>query len=451
MSIIMRNNPRYLAVYILNRIDRNGAYAEPLLNAYLSRNKLTKVHDRKLLTQVVYGTLRMRNHLDWIIQYFYKGKPASLETGLRNILRTALFQIIFTDRIPSFAAVDEAVQITKKLYPGRSGLVNGVLRNAIRKMEEVEYPDMEKDFSLYVSIVHSHPLWLVKRWMKRFGAEETLKLCKSNNETPPLAIRTNTFRTNRDKVLRELLNDGCKAESSRLSTHGIILTSPLTPVREMPQYKNGHIQVQDEASQLISFLVNPDPGEKILDTCAGIGVKTSHMAELMKNRGEITALDINKNKSETIQRLSSRLGITIIKPQVADATKDMGENYHGKFDRVLVDAPCSGMGTLRRNPEIKWRIQEKDLQSFPILQKKILNRSAGYPKRGGMIIYATCTIEAEENEEVVKDFLANHPDYERINLPEIINPDLIDNSGFFRTYPHRHGTDGFFGAVLLRS
>jgi 16S rRNA (cytosine967-C5)-methyltransferase len=170
----------------------------------------------------------------------------------------------------------------------------------------------------------------------------------------------------------------------------------------------------------------------------------------MKNRGEITALDINKNKSETIQRLSDRLGITIIKSQVADATKDIGGNYHGKFDKVLVDAPCSGIGTLRRNPEIKWRIQEKDLKSFPVLQKKILNRSAGYPKRGGMIIYTTCTIETEENEEVVKDFLATHPEYECINPPEIISPDLIDNSGFFRTYPHRHGTDGFFGAVLLK-
>ena len=450
LAVTMKNNPRSIAIQILNRIDREDAFAEPLLDSYLSMNILNNVHDRRLLTQLVYGTLRTRNHLDWFIQHLYKGKSSSMEDGLKNILRTALYQIIFTDRIPSFAAVNEAVKITKKIYPERSGLVNGILRNAIRKMDEIKYPDLKENPPLHISIVHSHPLWMVKRWIKRYGIEETLEFCRSNNNTPPLTLRTNTLKTGRDKILKELLDEGYKAESTKYSHHGIILSNPSMPVREMPQYKKGYIQVQDEASQLISFLVNPGIGEKILDICAGIGVKTSHIAGLMKNTGKIVALDINKNKSETMQKLSDRLGITIIEPQVGDATEDMGKNYHGNFDKVLVDVPCSGIGTLRRNPEIKWRIQENDLKSYPLLQKKILNCSAGYPKRGGMIIYSTCTIEAEENEEVVKDFLANHPDYKRIDPPENISPDLTDKNGFFRTYPHRHGTDGFFGAVLLR-
>ncbi|GAI67044.1 unnamed protein product, partial [marine sediment metagenome] len=292
----MKTNPRTIAIDILNRIDKTGSFAEPILDSHLSRDIFTNIHDRRLLTQLVYGTLRMRGHLDWIIQHLYSSRIESMDVGIKNILRTALYQLMFTDRIPEFAAVDEAVKITKKKYPGRSGLVNAILRNAIRKKGEFEYPDIDKAPSLHISIIYSHPLWLVKRWTGMFGVEETLAICKANNENPPLTLRVNRLKTDRDKLLKALSNEGLTVRPAEVSPDGIILLNPPVSVRETKYYKMGHIQIQDEASQLISRLVNPEPGEKIMDICAGVGGKTTHMAEMMQNDGSILALDISHKK-----------------------------------------------------------------------------------------------------------------------------------------------------------
>lgn len=446
----MKTNPRFIAVDILNRIDETGSFAEPILASHLSRNIFNNIHDRRLLTQLVYGTLRMRGHLDWIIQRLYSGRLKSMDVGIKNILRTALYQLMFTDRIPEFAAVDEAVKITKKRYPGRTGLVNAILRNAIRKKDEFEYPDIDKNPSSHISIVHSHPLWLVEKWTEIFGAGETLEICKTNNENPPFTIRVNRLKTDRDELLKTLSADGFSVQPAELSPDGIILSNPPVSVRETKYHKMGHIQIQDEASQLISHLVNPKPGEKIMDICAGVGGKTTHMAEMVQNNANILALDISHKKIGALKEMSERLGVTIIDTLVGDATSEPEKTLHGKFDRVLVDAPCSGLGTLRRNPEIKWRMLPKDLKSFPPLQKKILNSAGRYLKMGGVLIYSTCTIMPEENEEVVETFLTDNPDFERIHPPASIISKMTDNEGFFRTYPHHHGTDGFFGAVLLK-
>ncbi|MEA1935239.1 MAG: 16S rRNA (cytosine(967)-C(5))-methyltransferase RsmB [Thermodesulfobacteriota bacterium] len=446
----MENNPRTIAVNILNRIDKTGSFAEPILDSYLSRNIFNNIQDRRLLTQLVYGTLRMRGHLDWIIQHLYSGRLKSLDTGIKNILRTGLYQLMFTDRIPEFATVDEAVKITKKKYPGRSGLVNAILRNAIRKKGELEYPDIDKAPSLHISIIYSHPLWIVERWLKIFGVEETLEICKANNENPPLTLRVNRLKTDRDELLKVLSNDGFTVRPAEFSPYGTILSNPHVSVRETKYYKMGQVQIQDEASQLISRLVNPKPGEKIMDICAGVGGKTTHMAEMMQNTGNILALDISHKKIGSLKEMSERLGVTIIDTLTGDATSEPEKTLHGKFDRVLVDAPCSGLGTLRRNPEIKWRMLPEDLKSFPPLQKRILNNARHYLKRGGTLIYSTCTIMPEENEDVVASFLSDNPGFERIHPNATINDKMVDNDGFFRTYPHRHGTDSFFGAVLVK-
>lgn len=446
----MKNNPRSIAVDILNCVDETGSFAEPILDSYLKRDIFNNIQDRRLLTELVYGTLRMRGCLDWIIGCLYSGSPQSLDPGIKNILRTGLYQLMFTDRIPDFAAVDEAVKITKKKYPGRSGLVNAILRNAIRKKGEIEYPGIDKAPSSHISIVHSHPLWLVERLLKIFGVEETIKICRANNETPPLTLRVNRLKTDRDEILKALSDKGFTAQPAQLSPDGIILSHPPVPVREIKYYKMGHIQIQDEASQLISGLVNPKPGEKILDICAGVGGKTTHMAEMMRNKGTILALDINRKKIEALKEMSKRLGATIIDTLVADATPEPPKNLHGKFDRALVDAPCSGLGTLRRNPEIKWRLLPEDLKSFPPLQKRILKKACKYLKSGGTLIYSTCTITPEENEEVVAAFLSDNPGFEKVRPSASISEELIDNEGFFRTFPHRHTTDGFFGAVLVK-
>ena len=442
-----KKTSRHIAVEILNRIEQTGAFAEPLLDALLSRFPVN-LHDRRLLTNIVYGTLRMRGRLDWIIGQLYRGNLMDMEIGVKNILRMGLYQIMFTDRIPGFAIVDEAVKITKKLHPAGSGLVNAILRNAIRKRNEIVYPEMEQDPSLFISSVHSHPLWLVKRWIEVFSIEETIAICAANNEIPPFTLRVNRWKTTRDKTIEEMHRDSFNVRATDLSPDGVVLTNPTIPPREIPSYQMGHISVQDEASQLIAYLVAPKAGEAVLDICAGAGGKTTHLAEIMNNQGSILALDISSQKIRSLRDTAKRLGITIVDTLVGDATYNLGEAFQEKFDRVLVDAPCSGLGTLRRNPEIKWRISPEDVKNFASLQKCLLKNAASYVKKGGRLIYSTCTIMPEENEDVIEDFLSHHGGFRCMQPTGIIGGQLVDDRGFFRTDPSHHGTDGFFAAVL---
>ncbi|MEI8172868.1 MAG: 16S rRNA (cytosine(967)-C(5))-methyltransferase RsmB [Deltaproteobacteria bacterium] len=447
----MKNpSPRLMAVDILNRIEEKEAFAEPLLDAFLSRNDMTNIHDRRLLTEIVYGTLRMRGRLDWTIRQLYRGNFLLMETGIKNILRTAMYQMCFTDRIPEFAIVDEAVEITKKRYPAGSSLVNAILRNTIRKKDEISFPEIGKDPALHTSVLYSHPLWLVERWIKRFGIDETIALCKANNDVPPYTLRVNRLKTTRNRVAEDLLHDASDVRTTLYSPDGLIISHPAVSIRETASYKSGHIQVQDEASQLIACLVDPKPGDTILDVCAGTGGKTTHLAEIMKNRGRIVAIDVNDGKRESLRLSAARQGITIIDARWGDATRDMGNEFHEAFDRVLIDAPCSGFGTLRRNPEIKWRLHEKTVKESAPLQKMMLDRSAIYVKKGGVIVYSTCTIVQEENEENIEDFLSRHRDFHQICPPETIISSIMDERKYFKTYPHRHGMDGFFGAVLVK-
>jgi len=445
----MKNTPRNLSVRILNRVERGRAFAQPLLDSYLSKNIPASTQDRGLLTTLVYGTLRYRNRLDWVIRSVYNGNFDNMETGMLNILRVALYQILFTDRVPTYAATDEAVQMTKTMYPGRSNLVNALLRNAARKMNAIQYPLFDEDPLLHVSVAHSHPLWIVKMWAEQLGVEETHALCRSNNEIPPFTIRANRLKTTRPDLIGMLAECGCGASPSPYSPSGIELVNPPVPVNRMRLYEEGYFQIQDEASQLISLLLDPKPGEMVLDICAGAGVKTTHMAELMQNRGRIVAGDLHRNKIATSRIMARRLGSKIIEPMVHDATKDPRADLREMFDRVLVDAPCSGMGTLRRNPEIRWHSTPESLKAFPPLQKAILRHSASCVKKGGTMVYATCTISSDENEAVVREFLSTHPDFEYAR-PTAFAAGMLDTDGMFRTFPHRHGTDGFFGVAFQR-
>ena len=450
MRTVIGKTPRHIAVEILNRVEEQGAFAEPLLDAALSRAHQMNIHDRSLITRIVYGTLRMRGRLDWIIDHLYKGDFLSMDVSIKNILRAGLYQLLFTDRIPDFAVVDEAVEITKKTNPAGSGLVNAILRNAIRKRDRIAYPDIQEDPAYHISVFHSHPLWMVRKWIGTFGVEETAMLCKANNEIPLVALRVNILKINREKLIDECSRQGMEVKATSFSPDGLIISHPAMSVREMAFYKGGHFQIQDEASQLISRLVDPKPGENVLDVCAGTGGKTTHLAAIMNNRGRITALDIGEKKITALRKNAGRLGATNIDTQIGDAREMPGESFYGSFDRILVDAPCTGLGTLRRNPEIKWRTTEGDPKKFSVLQKAILASAARYLKKGGSLIYSTCTITTEENEEVVADFMAHHRDFICIHPPDAINSFLVDDRGYFRSYPHKHGIDGFFGAVLVK-
>ncbi len=446
----MKASARSLAVDILNRIDQAGLFAEPLLDQALSRGALTDAHDRRLLTEIVYGTLRMRGRIDWVIAFFYKGDPTTMDCSVRNILRTALYQFFFTDRIPAFAIVDEAVKLVKAMHPTASGLVNAILRNVMRREKEITWPQIEEDPAVHISVVHSHPLWLVKQWIASFGLGETLDLCKANNEIPPLTLRVNRLKSTREEVMRHLQQSGFNVRETQFSPDGLVLTHPAIPVRDTLSYKEGQIQVQDEASQLAARLLDPRPGEKILDACAGAGVKASYLAEIMQNQGTVTAVDISRQKVKALRENAERLGIVIVEPLVKDLREEPGEAFRGAFDGILLDVPCSGIGTLRRNPEIKWRITAQDLQRHADLQKRLLGFVAGCLRQGGRLVYCTCSVMPGENEAVIKDFISRHADFRCLRPPDIIPLSMVTDEGFFKTRPDLHGTDGFFGAILQR-
>lgn len=446
----LKANPRALAVDILNRVDEEQAFAEPLLDAVLSSGRPGSDADRGLLTFLVYGTLRMRGLLDFLIDRFYRGKPHALQTGIRNILRVALFQARFAEKIPVYAAVDEAVNTTKVLFPGREKLVNAILRNSLRGMAGVEYPGLEADPAGHIAVAHSHPRWLVERWLDGLGFEQTLALCKADNEIPPLALRVNLLKATRQDVMERLARAGHDVRPTGYSPEGIILAKPPVALREMHELTGGLLYVQDEASQLVSRFLAPEKRERVLDLCAGAGGKTTHLAALMENEGEIVAADIQAGKLEALNATARRWGITAVKTAVVDAADAAGTASLGSFDRVLVDAPCSGLGTLRRNPEIRWHLTAQKLGKFPPLQRRILGNAAACVKGGGVLLYSTCTVMPEENEGVVEAFLEGHRDFIPARPPAGFPAGVIDAKGFLRTFPHHHGTDGFFGALLRR-
>ena len=435
---------------ILNRVALTEAYAEPLLDACLSQGHLPNIHEHKLTTHLVYGVLRTQGRLDWIIRTLYRGDFNSLDISIINILRTGLYQLLYTSRIPPAAAVNEAVNLAKVRCPAGASLVNAILRNYLRRQEGLAYPSPEHDLEDYIAVMHSHPRWLVRRWLAAFGREKTLALCAANNEIPPSTLRVNRLKVTRPAAALELQKAGLEVKETTLSPDGLVIAKGAAALRETQSFQQGHVLRQDEASQLISHFLAPVPGEVNLDFCAGQGVKTTHLAEIMGNQGKVLALDINVGKLAALRGLAARQGIGIIETREGDATTDLGSTWHNKFDRVLVDAPCSGLGTVRRNPEIKWRCQVSHLKACSELQKKILNNAAAYLRRGGTMMYSVCTITPEENEGVIEDFLSRHGDFCLAPAEAGRWFGMGDVMGFIRTGLENQILDGFFGAVLIR-
>ena len=446
----LKDDPRALAVHILTRIDNERAFAEPLLDSVLAAGHPADEADRGLLTFLVYGTLRMRGFLDFLIDRFYRGKPGTLDPVVRQILRVALYQMRFAEKIPAYAAVDEAVAMAKRLAPGRDKLVNAILRNTLRGLAGVELPDPVNDPAGHISVVHSHPRWLVERWIAGFGPEETEALCRADNEIPPLALRVNTLKISRDEMVERLARAGSGVRAAVWSPDGIVLAKPPASLREMPEIVEGLLFIQDEASQLVSRLLAPRRGERVLDLCAGAGGKTTHLAALMENGGEIVAADIQPAKLASLESTARRWGISIVRTALADATDPLATAALGAFDRVVVDAPCSGLGTLRRNPEIRWHLTMQKLAGFAPLQDRILANASACVKPGGVLLYSTCSVMTEENDGVAATFLETHPDFSTARPADDFPAGVVDERGFFRTFPHRQGTDGFFGALLIR-
>jgi 16S rRNA (cytosine967-C5)-methyltransferase len=310
---------------------------------------------------------------------------------------------------------------------------------------------MEQDPALHISIGQSHPLWLVQRWIKELGVEETLRICEFNNQISPLTLRANTLKISRTELIERLREKELQPLPTLFSEQGILLRDP-PPTSELPFLKEGFYIIQDEASQLIASIVDPKPGDRILDACSAPGGKTTHMAQTMKNQGEIYALDVSKGKLDRIEEMCQRLGIKIVKRVKGNAAASLPISEGFVFDRVLADVPCSGFGTLRKNPDLKWRRREKDITRLSELQWSILTNLSGYVREGGIMVYSTCTIFREENEDVVERFLNEHPEFyldpmEKV-LPEKLR--LLVRNGYFKTFPPQDGMDGFFAARLVK-
>lgn len=441
-------NPRRAAFDILARIEKERSYADILIDRELARGEL-RGPDRGLLTELVYGVLRRRGTLDHIIDQFSRQKVGRLERNVLILLRLGLYQMFFLDRIPVCAAVNESVKLAKILAPRAAGFINAVLREADRQRENIRYPDRERDPVAFLAARHSHPAWIAARWHEQLGPKEAELLAQSMSEPPLPTIRTNTLKIPREALAARLGCEGATAAVTRYAPDGLQISSALPPAK-LPSFADGLFFIQDESSQLAATFLAPLPGERVLDLCAAPGGKATHLAQLMTNRGALIACDTAPRKLALIEANARRLGIDIITTRTVDATKPL--LLDGKFDRILVDAPCSGLGVLRRNPEGKWWKTPADVAELASRQKAILHNAAALLADGGTLLYATCSTTPEENEEVIADFLSKHPDFMLEDLRRLFPAfaDLFTEAGCFRSWPHRHGMDGFFAARLRR-
>jgi 16S rRNA (cytosine967-C5)-methyltransferase len=449
---LRKKNPRAISLDILNRIEETDRHPDDLLNDSFKRYRYLTPLDRAFLTELIYGVLRWRERLDWVIRHFSKVPFKKIELEILNILRLGLYQILYLTRTPASAAVNESVELAKKIRErGGGGFVNAILRSTVREKEEIPYPDLERDPALHISVVHSHPLWLVRRWIKELGSEETLKVCMANNQISALTLRTNTLKIHREHLIEKLREKRVNASPCSFSEEGILLKDP-PPISGLPFLKEGLYIIQNEASQVVTFLLGPKAGERILDACAAPGGKTSHIAQKMMNEGEIYALDLNREKLNQLEESCHRLGIKMVKAVRGDAALPLPIPRGLEFDRVLADVPCSGFGTLRRNPDLKWRRSEEDIRRLSELQVSILSNLSGYLKEGGILVYSTCTVFHEENEDVVEKFLNEHPGFRLDRIVEILPEKYYPfiKNGYFKTFPPRDGMDGFFVARLRK-
>lgn len=415
-------NVRGEAVKLVKKVLFDGAYTNILLNQFLQKNSFDD-RDRRFLTQLVYGTVKVSGTLNWYLKKLVRVPLIKLEPFVLVDLQVALFQVLFLEKVPVSAAVNEAVELAKEFANlGAAKMVNGVLRNFLRKKDEFIFPNDEAE---QIAIKYWHPKFLVKKWLKYYGKENTIKICEFNNAPALITLRVNALRSTRDDLLNEFEKLGMDAAKGEICEDAIILNnfSSLDVL-----YKNflGKFYIQDESSMLVARMFAPQKGQKILDLCAAPGGKTTHLAELMHNNGEIFACDIHSHKLNLINVNAQNLGISIIKTLLNDATI-LNENFVDKFDGVLVDVPCSGLGVLRRRVELRWRRDRENLKIFPPLQKTILETASKYVKKNGTLLYSTCTIEQSENHYVVEDFLTKHPEYilqeERQLLPYIDHVD----------------------------
>lgn len=440
---------RETAVMVLQAVQENGAYANVALVQALRRKELNET-DRRFVTELVYGAAKAGETLDWILRRYVNRPLNKMPPIIRQILRLGLYQIFYLDKVPASAACNTSVELAKK-FGGRSmaGFVNAVLRTAVREPGKAAFPVGKGHATEELALRSQHPRWLIKRWLKAFGYEETERLCLFDNEQATLCLRANTLKSSRRELMEGLAAAGVQAEPSPWAPEGVRLGSHGSLDKLVP-LQQGMAQVQDESSMLVAHVVGARPGEFIIDCCSAPGGKTTHLAALMENRGRILAGDVYEHKLRRIEENAHRLGIDIIETQLLDA-REAGDRFPGQADRVLVDAPCSGLGVLRRKPDARWHKQPEDIERLPALQLAILKSAARSVKPEGVLVYSTCTIEDSENRQVVESFLEDNGDFELEQTGSFLPcPSTHGDEMMVQLYPQRDGTDGFFIARMRR-
>jgi 16S rRNA (cytosine967-C5)-methyltransferase len=446
---------RKTALIILDALDQGRQTLDTLMDRYAAGDQVESRRNRALLQTLVYGVLRWRGRLDYIIAHFSSTRFDKINPKVLNILRLATFQMIYLDRIPHSAAVNTAVDMAKtSVAPWVARYVNALLRKTSREHQNVDFPKMAKNPSAALAINKSFPEWIIRRWLQRYGQEQTRDLCDAANSIPPITVRTNTLKISPHKLLTKLNGEAESAQPTTFSPDGITFFNPGTSIPRLSGFAAGWFQVQDEAAQLISLLLGPKPGETVLDACAGLGGKTGHIAQLMDNQGGVVALDINNSKLSRLEAEMRRLGMSIVSTLCLDLEQDSQQLPPNGFDRILLDAPCSGIGVMRRNPDIKWYRSEKDLVKNKTRQLRFLENLAPAVKPGGVMVYAVCSPEPEESKEVITQFLSHRRDYtipdHSGGLPAEISK-IAMADGFFQTFPNLTQMDGFSAVRLQRS
>jgi 16S rRNA (cytosine967-C5)-methyltransferase len=437
---------------VLERVQRTGAYADLLLHASLGRSTLL-APERAFATELVYGTLRWRGRIDFLLGRLLEQDLEKLEPLVATALRLGGYQLLFSDRVPATAAVDESVRCVRAAGAERAtGLVNAVLRRLAAEHAAIPLPRLEDDALGHLTHTLSLPAWIGRRWIEQFGPEGAAALSRVSNQVPPLTVRANRRTGSAAELLDDLRTRFPDAAPCRLARDGIVLGRRGNPARD-PAFLSGRFTVQDEASQLVVSLLDPRPGERVLDACAAPGGKATAIAERVGDEGSVLAVDRHPRRLELVRREVRRLNLTALCSLERDATHSLSDlASSGGFDRVLVDAPCSGLGTLRRNPDARWRIGPGDPARLVEIQRRILGNAAATLRPGGVLVYSTCTLLPEENEAIVNAFLDDWRDY-GLASPSAIPAEVrsvVGDDGFLRCLPHLHDTDGFFAARLER-
>ncbi|HYP28764.1 MAG TPA: 16S rRNA (cytosine(967)-C(5))-methyltransferase RsmB [Blastocatellia bacterium] len=446
MGNIKVSPARRAAFDILRRVEEEGAYASVLLSA-MPEGSLSR-EDRSLAREITLGVLRWRGALDHFVEKYSRRRVDRIDPPVLLALRMGLYQIRHLTRIPHSAAVNESVNLVKLSgKASASGMANAVLRSASRGMEDRAGAGLSDPLEREAAEL-AHPQWMLERWQTMLGHRETSALALANNEPPPATFRVNTLRAGEGEALAALLSEGITAAPSGL-IDGAFTVEQGALSASTRAVEDGLIYIQDEASQMVSRLLDPKSGERVLDLCAAPGSKSSHIAALTGGEALIAACDIHPHRLATLASTCRRLGAASVAPVALDATRNLPFHESAPpFDRVLIDAPCSGTGTLRRNPEIKWRLTPQDIERLADVQAELLSRGARAVAPGGRLVYSTCSVEPEENENVITRFIENGAPFRVVKprAPEAV----ITLDKFVRTFPHRHNTDGFFAAVLER-